>query len=234
MAERSIFTSSKDRLTVLSPLRYIIWYSKNQTKKPIISIEIVILGQQDRGVFISVIKLNANFTPGINTTRIFNVLQVHYNKDNGKNTGNIIIPSLWDRLKHIFDGRFLSCKYENKIKFWVLLHNCTIPPPQVKNEIQSVHIFLSLDTYIYTTLYLERIVDSQIGNFRAYWTQMNGLTKSNKWYLSRILKIWRRCKKASVLTCVNLNRKYGLGKWNCEQCTNKELCSPSSSSPNRY
>ena len=82
--------------------------------KSIMSIDLVIGGDHGKGAFRAIININAKFTSGRNTTRIFRLAHVQCKKDNCENMGNTVMAPIGDRLKNICAGRFLGGTHEGK------------------------------------------------------------------------------------------------------------------------
>ena len=124
------------------------------------------------------------------TTRIFMIVHVQCEKDNGEILGNTFMASIGYRIKNIFYGLFLGWTHEGKTRFLILPRCCTLPPPREKQyAFQSGRVFLSLDTYLSMPFYLEMRGSNHLGYLDACWPHPNGETKATSWEISGIFQV---------------------------------------------
>ena len=89
------------------------------------------------------------------TTRIFMIVHVQCEKDNGEILGNAVMNPIWERVNNSCTGIFLDCTHENKIQFIILTHGILLSPPRAKticNEVRP-RCFVTGDLSFYTILF---------------------------------------------------------------------------------
>ena len=138
------------------------------------SIELIIVVYHRKGSFRAIIDINGNFTPGRNTTIIFNLAHVQCKKDNGDIVRNIFMGPIGDRLKYICIGIFLGCTHEDKhtVSSSVIYFSYSTTKGKYIFIAFRPHFYFTGELALISSL-LEGRENTYIGTFPEYWTHPN-------------------------------------------------------------